>query len=103
MRSGTVVRAVVVRVCRRHPAVAVYVIVVAAHIARAVYHAGIGVVRRDVPGEVRRVHRRAETQVLRRVVHVAGTVEPYALQVQRHVYLVAGVGVVAVDPQLIVG
>jgi hypothetical protein len=44
-----------------------------------------------------------EAQVLRRVVHPAGTEEPYALQVERHVDFVTRIGVVTVDPQLVVG
>ena len=81
----------------------VYLVVVAARVARAVYDAGVGVVGRDVPREGGVAHLDAEAQVLCGVVHAAGAVEPYTLQVEGHVYLVAGVGIIAVDPYLVVG
>ena len=98
-------RAVVARGrrCRRHPAVAVHLVVVGAAVARMVDDA-----REVVVGGHGPCYRRhpeaavgAEPQVLRRVVHAAGAVEPDALQVYGHVYLLARVGVVAVDPQLV--
>lgn len=82
---------------------AVYVVVVTTHISRTVYHARIRMVRRDIPREMRCPYRRAETQVLCRIVHASRSVQPYALQVQWHVYLVAGICIVAENPQLVVG
>ena len=103
MRRTVVVRTVVCRVRRRHPPMAVYVVVVTAHISRTVYHACIRMVRRDIPREMRCLYPRAETQVLRCVVHASRSVQPYALQVQWHVYLVARICVVAENPQLVIG
>lgn len=101
-----VLAAVMMRVAvrRGHPAVAVHIVVVGAHIARTVYYTRIRIVCRHRPryrGLVQRA-RRAEAQVLRRVVHMSGAVEPDALQVYWHVNLLASVGVPAVNPQLIV-
>ena len=92
------------RRCRWHPTVAVHVIVVGAHVTRAVHHARVWVVCRYCPHHRRAVQcaRRAETQRLCRVVHVACPVEPDALQVYRHVNLLARVCIPAVDPQLVV-
>lgn len=89
-------------VCRRHPAVAVYVVVVRACVAAAVRDARVGVVGRDVPRQRRPVHTRAEAQVLCRVVDLCPAVEPDALQVDGHVNLVTRVGIVSEDPQLVV-
>lgn len=92
---------------RRHwrtPAVAVHIVVVGAHIAVVVNHACEGPVFRHIPHNLRRVQtRRAEAQVLGCVVHAAGAVQPYTLQLERHVDLFACVGIVAVYPQLVVG
>ena len=82
---------------------AVHLVVVGACVARTVHYARVVVVGRHGPS-----HRgppqasvSAEPQVLCRVVHASGAVEPDALQVDGHVYLVARVGIVAVDPQLV--
>ena len=88
---------------RRHPAVTVDVVVVTAHVARDVLSACIWVIGWDIPFEARHPDRCVEAQVLRRVVHPAGTVEPDALQVERHVDFVARIGIEAVDPQFVVG
>ena len=83
---------------------AVHIVVIGAHVARTVCDAREVVVCRHRPCYRRRMQRArgAETQVLCRVVHPPGAVEPDALQVYRHVNLFAGVGVPAVDPQLVV-
>ena len=102
VHGGTAV--VMCRRCRWHPTVAVHVIVVGAHITRAVNHTRVAVVCRHRPCErwpVQRA-RRAEAQRLCRVVHIACPVEPDALQVYRHVDLLARVCIPAVDPQLVV-
>lgn len=82
---------------------AVHLVVVGACVAWTVVDASVGVVGRHGPS-----HRGppqasvgAEPQVLCRVVHASGAVEPDALQVDGHIYLVARVGIVAVDPQLV--
>lgn len=103
MCGSVVVRTMICRVRRRHPAMAVYVVVVATHITRTVYHACIRMVRRDIPREMRCPYRRAETQVLCSIVHAAGAIQPHTLQVQWHVYLVACVSIVAENPQLVIG
>ena len=74
-----------------------------AHIAGGVHPAGVGVVGRDIPAEARRVHGGVEPQVLCGVIHPPGAVEPDALHVERHVNLVAGVGIIAVQPDFVVG
>lgn len=86
-----------------HPAVAVDVVVVGAHIAGVVRTAYECVVGRYVPHETRVAHGGVEAQVLCGVVHAAGAVEPHALQVERHDDFVAGVGVVAIDPDFVIG
>ena len=91
------------RHCRRHPAVEVDIIVVGADIAGAMQHPRVGVVRRHIPCKCRASHRGVEPQELSRVVYPSGAVEPHTLQVQRHIDLLARVGVVAEHPQLIVG
>ena len=92
-----------VGVGRGHPAVTVYVVVVTASVAGSVDYSCIGAVRGDVPSEARRSHIHPEAEVLSCVVHASATVEPYAFEVERHVDFVAGVGIPAVDPELIVG
>ena len=90
------------RRCRRHPAATVYVVVVAAHIARPVHHPREGVVRRHIPPYRWHMHRGVEPQVLGRIVHPSRAVQPHTLQVERHIDLVARVGIVPVDPYLVV-
>ena len=80
-----------------------YVVVVGAHIPVSVYHPREGPVGRDVPRQSGSNHLHAEAEVLGCVVHPSGAVEPYAFKVERHVNLVACVGVIAVDPELVVG
>lgn len=92
-----------VGVDRGSPAEAVHFVVVGAGVAGAVRHAGVVVVGRHEPGECRHAHFYAEAEVLGGVVHAAGAVEPYALEVEGHVDFVAGVGVVAIDPEFVVG
>ena len=76
---------------------------VGACVARTVHYARVVVVGRHGPCNRRHPQASvgAETQVLCRVVHAPGAVEPDALQVYGHVYLLARVGVVAEDPQLV--
>ena len=88
----------------RHPAVLVNAEVVAAHVVHVVHTARIGIVGRNVPAEGNLRHAGVEAQVLRRVVgHAVCAEQPDALQVERHVHLVARVGVEAVEPYLVVG
>ena len=71
---------------------------------RVVEAAGEGVVGRHRPVEVRRRHRAAESQILCRAVHAVAVwvEEPDAGKVDRHVYFLAGVGIVAIQPYFIV-
>ena len=86
----------------RHPPVAVHGVVVASDIACRVVTAGIGVVGRDVPGKLGCTNRGMEAQVLRCIVDSAACPEePHTLQVERHIHLVAGVGVETVEPHLV--
>ena len=79
------------------------IVVVSHRVSGTMQDAGIAVVGWDTPREVRRLHRRVEAQVLCRVVNASGAVEPHTAQVERHVNLVTGIGVVAIDPNLVVG
>lgn len=79
------------------------IVVVSHRVSGTMQDAGIAVVGWDTPREVRRLHRRVEAQVLCRVVNAPGAVEPHASKVERHVNLVTGIGVVAIDPNLVVG
>lgn len=81
---------------------AVDIVVVAACVAWMVCDASVGVVGRYAPHECGHADIDAEAQVLGSVVHATGAVEPYALQVEGHVNLVARVGVVAIDPDFVV-
>ena len=81
---------------------AVYVVVVAAHVAGTVDYPDETVVGRHIPGEGWRLYRGMEAQVLCCVVHAGSAEQPHTLEVERHVNLVAGVGVITVDPQLVV-
>lgn len=92
-----------VGVCGRHPAVTVYVVVVGASVPMPVNHSRVGAVGRDVPCQAGHSHIRPEPQVLCCVVHASAAEEPHSFQVERHVNFVAGVGVPAVDPELVVG
>ena len=92
-----------VGVGRRHPSVTVYVVVVRPFVARAVVYAHIGAIGRYVPDEGRSVDAHRETQVLCCIVHLASAIEPYRLQIQRQIDLVARVGIVAIHPDFIVG
>ena len=89
-------------ICRGHPSVLVYLVVIRAGVARGVHHTHKGVVARHRPRKRRPGARVAETQVVGGAVHVVSFVKPHARQVDRHVYLFAGVCVVAEDPQLVV-
>jgi len=81
----------------------VYVVVVGATVSMPVYHAGVGAIGRDVPGQRMSAHIDPEPQVLGCVVHVSCAVQPDAFQIEWHIDFVAGVGIVAVDPELVVG
>ena len=73
-------------------------------VVRVVVAAHEGVVGRHGPVEVGRAHRAAETQVLCGAVYAVAVavVEPYAGKVDGHVDFLAGVGVVAVQPDFVV-
>lgn len=86
-----------------HPAVTVDIVVVGAHISVSMDHTGVGAVGRDIPCQRGSVDIDSEAQVLCCVVHPTAAVEPYAFKVERHVNLVAGIGIPTVDPELIVG
>lgn len=88
---------------RGHPTMAVDIVVVGAGIACAMGHAGVGVVRRDVPDDGGYSGIDAEAQVLGCVVHPSSAVEPHALQVEGHVDFLSSIGVIAEEPNLIVG
>ena len=81
-----------------HPTVTMDIVVVGARVAVAMHCAGVGTVGRDVPGQRGPVYSYFKPQVLCGVVHVATTEEPYAFEVERHINLVAGVGVPSIDP-----
>ena len=85
-----------------HPAVAMDIIVVTACVSVAVFHSRVGVVGRNPPDERGHPHIHPEAQVLRRVVHPSSAVQPYTMQVDRHVDFVARVGIESVEPYLIV-
>ena len=76
MRAITVVRR-----CRRHPAMTVYIIMIAAYIPSHVHPARIAVIGRHKPCERRHAHRGVEAKVLSRIVHSTGTIEPHTLQI----------------------
>lgn len=92
-----------VGVCRGHPAVPVDIVMVGTRIANAVCYAGIRVVGRYVPDQRGGAYINPKAQVLSSIVHASCTVEPYTLQVQGHIDFVAGIGIVAIDPEFIVG
>lgn len=87
---------------RRYPSVGVHVIVIGAGVDGGVGDAGEGVVARYRPYDVGHEDIATEAQETCGIVHVAHAVEPYALKVQGHEDFLAGVGVVAVDPDLVV-
>lgn len=62
------------------------------------------VVGRHCPVEVRGCHRATEAQILCRAVHsvAIGVVEPDARQIKWHIDFFTGVGIVAVEPNLVV-
>jgi len=96
----------VVRICRRTPSIAVNVVVVGvdAVVRGVVVVANEGVVRRHGPVEVGSLHGAAESQVLSCAIHaVAYIVEkPDAREVDRHVYFLAGISIIAIKPNLVV-
>lgn len=62
------------------------------------------IVRRHGPIECRRSHRTPEPQVLCGTVDTAtrAVVEPYTCQIDRHVYFLTGIGIVAEKPYFVV-
>lgn len=91
-----------VGVGRRHPAVAVNIVVVTSLISMMVCYPRVRMVRRDVPHDGRHPRLYTEAQILRCVVHPSCAVQPHALQVQGHINLVSRVGIVPIKPDLVV-
>lgn len=87
----------------RTPSVAVHVVVVGAAIRGMVRHTGKGVVVRHMPGYAGTAHADAKTQILCCVIHLRTAEEPHTLQVQGHIDLIACIGIVAIEPYLVVG
>ena len=79
------------------------VIVVGSRVARVVRPADIRIVWWNIPGQRRHVDRGVEPQILRCVVHPSCTIEPDAVEVDGHIDFVASVGVVSIDPYLVIG
>lgn len=86
------------------PAMAMDIVVVAANKVVVVVRTAVVMIGRDMPIEVGSYSMAAEAQVVGCAIEVAGAliVEPYTLEVERHIDLFAGIGVVSIEPDLVV-
>ena len=92
----------VYRRCGRHPTIAVHVIVVGTRIDHGVGDPHIVAICRHSPNDVGSINLAAETQIFGSIEHAVAMLQPYTVEVEGHKNLFARIGVITIDPQLVI-